>query len=366
MISVLIPDGNDTRLLKVVQSLALEKKIKIHVLTQNRKWESFTKYCQFHELNSQNGSKNYRLERILEISKSEEVDILLPIGEEGLSFVIENFEVLKQFFKMPPLASFDSLKTVKDKWHLYNFAINNKIHTPKSRIIEKNQNIDSKFVDFRFPALLKPRIGEGGSGIIEVDNLMMLQNIIQEKGGKIFSRGYILQEYINGKDFDLSAICKNGKILAYTMQQPIYKGEKKYTFGKTIQFIHNEQVLQVSQQIFSALNWSGVVHLDFLYEYSSEKLFLLDFNPRYWGTLLGSTINGINFPFLACKLAQNSEFNLPAYKDIKVAMLNKKEILPWCFRMAHYKNIPLRNTNLKFILKDPFPSLAFQFYKISN
>ena len=45
-----------------------------------------------------------------------------------------------------------------------------------------------------------------------------------------------------------------------------------------------------------ALKWSGIVNIDFIYDENDKQAKILEVNPRYWQSLLGSLFAGVNFP----------------------------------------------------------------------
>src|SRR2546428_697479 len=47
-----------------------------------------------------------------------------------------------------------------------------------------------------------------------------------------------------------------------------------------------------------ALKWSGIVNIDFIYDENDKQAKILEVNPRYWQSLLGSLFAGVNFPYL--------------------------------------------------------------------
>jgi predicted ATP-grasp superfamily ATP-dependent carboligase len=101
------------------------------------------------------------------------------------------------------------------------------------------------------------------------------------------------------------------------------------------------------------LRWSGVAHLDFKKEKKSGKLFLIDFNPRFWGTLLGSTRAGVNFPLLACYSGMGFSFPVPAYDEIDYYELERNKMVSFVFRKREGKKVRLRHSSLYFALIDP-------------
>ncbi len=354
-ISILIPDGDDDRALIVVRSLASSKRLSVHVLTSRNRSIIVSRLCKSHRIVLEENENSIRLNRVIEISRNHKIDILLPIGEIGVKFVLSNLGLLKNIFLLPPIPDLDSLNLVSNKWSLNEFSKSIGLPYPKSFPFDSQTDIKS--LDMNYPVLLKPRIGAGGIGIEFFETENKLLSVLGSQEGVKYRDGYIIQEYIEGSDIDLSALCLDGKILAYTIQQPINKDKKSFSFGKVIKLIDHSIILSLGEKCFSSLRWSGVAHIDFIHDYKNNQFYAIDFNPRFWGTLMGSTSVGVNFPYLACLTAQGIHFPIPEYGNSKFAILKASHLFPWLFGKGYFKGIPFSHTNLKYVITDPFPAL---------
>lgn len=351
-VSVLIPDGDDDRALIVVRSLAYSKQVEIHVLSPKNRNVFFSRHCKAHELLSDNDTSKIRFDRVKEISEKNSIEVLLPIGEIGIRFVQKYRDHLNDMFRIPPVPGVNVLNTVSDKWLLNEFL--RKKSYPFVKSIPLKDKLNGETSDTLFPVLLKPRIGAGGIGIHYVESRDVLLKKLESSG---LRSGYIIQEYMQGTNIDLSVLCSNGEILAYTIQKPLFRVKNSFEFSKSIEFINNTKLLNFGTEILSDLKWSGIAHIDFIYNEKKDQFFLIDFNPRYWGTLTGSVLAGVNFPFLACRLALDESFTRPEYRESKYAIIKQKDLLHWILKKKNFSSIPFSSTNLKFVLKDPLPSL---------
>ena len=317
-----------------------------------------TRHCKTYRFDYDEDDYDARLERVIQISKAHKIDILFPIGELGTKFTILNLKVLKELFLIPPIPDMDALNLVSDKWILNEFSKKASLPYPRTFPIEKETDIKS--LDLSYPILLKPRIGAGGIGIEFIDSEARLLNVLENEDGEKYCGKYIIQEYAEGEDIDMSVLCLDGEILAYTIQQPIKKEKSSFSFGKVIELKNDAGIYDLGKTLFSSLNWSGVAHVDFIHDEKTGLTNMIDFNPRYWGTLIGSIVGGVNFPFLACLAAQNKDFVRPVLRNSKFAILNTKHLLPWLFGSDYLGEIPFSQTNLKYLITDPLPALRIQ------
>jgi predicted ATP-grasp superfamily ATP-dependent carboligase len=64
--------------------------------------------------------------------------------------------------------------------------------------------------------------------------------------------------------------------------------------------------------ILDDLRWTGPCQADFLHDEARNKSFLIDVNPRFWGSVGQSIARGIDFPYYYYKCAMGeNDFSVP-------------------------------------------------------
>jgi len=86
----------------------------------------------------------------------------------------------------------------------------------------------------------------------------------------------------------------------------------------------------------------------------ATELFLIEVNPRYWQTLLGSAAMGVNFPDLHCRLAFGERPTAPMYRtgsylDSHSLLTSPRNILALLRRDPGF----LRYARWRIMLADP-------------
>ena len=59
--------------------------------------------------------------------------------------------------------------------------------------------------------------------------------------------------------------------------------------------------------LLRSLDWHGVCQADFILHAETAEPYLLDVNPRFWGSVFGAVMSGVNFPYLVYRLALDGE-----------------------------------------------------------
>jgi D-aspartate ligase len=230
------------------------------------------------------------------------------------------------------------------------------LNYPKSILVKGREDVNKLGEIERYPVLIKPVRGAGGHGIAFAKEKEAVHDHFSTGLSAETNKEYIIQEYIDGPDMDISILCRHGKILAFTIQEPIEKVQNVFSFAKAIHFLKDKNILEYCENLVAHLRWSGVAHLDFKKEKKSGKLFLIDFNPRFWGTLLGSTRAGVNFPLLACYSGMGFSFPIPEYDEIDYYELERNKMISFIFKRKG-RGQSLSRSSIYFALVDPGPMI---------
>jgi predicted ATP-grasp superfamily ATP-dependent carboligase len=352
-LSVLIPDGEHDTSFKVMTCLAQVPKTKIHVVSNREVTRTrYSRFCESFRCREDSGEQEW-FDEIRSVAEHHDVDVILPGSELGTRFVCGWSDRLRQVAGLPPLPQVSVFDTAVDKGSLADFLREHDLPTPNT--VPAAAALDSELA---FPVLIKPKRSYSGIGIQLFQDKRALENFVTAHRDAIDT--YIVQEYVVGADVGCNVLCKQGETLVQTIQKPIVPHPRPFAFSLCIRFIECDKTLQTVSELMSALAWSGVANIDLKYSQARGRVEILDVNPRYWGTLIGSLTAGVNFPYLACLSALNRPWPKIDYRVQSCFMeignaikesLNKVKgnggVIPDFFR----------ETNLRFILRDPLPFL---------
>jgi predicted ATP-grasp superfamily ATP-dependent carboligase len=359
-LSVLIPDGENEHVLWTARSLAHSNQVKLHILS-NERWTPvrFSRHCRLYKFLPSGSDHKTRLNALAEIAKRVHADIILPVSEEGVLFATTQREGLSQLAALPPIPDIDSLQIARNKWLLNQFACQHDLPVPKSALVTLDPDFDQRISNLEYPVLLKPTSLTDGQGIQRFDTPSDLRGFLKSQDETLFKDKYFVQTYVPGSDLGLSVLCQNGEILAFTIQRGIISETQRFGPLMALEFIRQDDVLEIGQKLLSALRWNGIAQIDFRRDSRDGQVKILEMNARYWGSLLGSLVAGVNFPYLACLAAQGISFPVPTYRLCKYAHATTaiKEGLLGVVGKNSLKGFSFQETGLKFFLTDPLPEL---------
>jgi predicted ATP-grasp superfamily ATP-dependent carboligase len=304
------------------------------------------------------------LDIILQTAKQSGADIIIPVNRPTIRLLAEYHDEVEAIAALPPTPKPESMDIVSDKWLLAQYLQKENIPCPTTILYQKNVSDIQVLATLLFPVLVKPLDGEGGVGIEYFDELSKLVDYLERES---VPDRLIIQSFINGYDIDCSVLCENGKILAYTIQKAFIAGKSRFAPADSIEFLHQNQVYDVIEELMQNLNWSGVAHVDLRFDEIENKPKIIEINPRYWGSLLGSLVAGINFPHLACLTSMKIDFPKPEYHFIRYT---KPEVsIKLLIRKYLIGDATIRKfseTGLPYTMQDPFPEVQKEIARISK
>ncbi|WP_053975392.1 ATP-grasp domain-containing protein [Mangrovimonas xylaniphaga] len=364
MLSILIPDGESSLLLYVVNGLSQVKGINIYVMS-NKKYipMRLSRHIKNFSFYPKTENELDWIENINQEIKEYKIDVLLPIYESGIETIIK-FRGKLISEKLCLLPSIVDFTKAKNKWMLARHLLINDLPYPETALFLMEEKF--RINKLKFPLIVKPVEGRGGGeGVFLFNTKDELEYYFLNNN---FTNSQIVQEYVKGYDIGCSVLCKSGDILAFTIQKCTMPNTNPFRPLLGVKFVYDENLYRIVKKMMESLNWSGVAHVDLRYDIEAKVYKVIEVNTRFWGSLDASLTAGINFPYLYCLAISNVNFVVPKYNYI--SFLNLKGLLLSIVKdrkLLFDFSYMLNNTPLKFALKDPLPFIFkyISFTKVS-
>jgi D-aspartate ligase len=362
--SILIIDGDCQLSMNVLRCLASVSGLKVHVLTSEPNSKArFSRHCASSHLHDSVGDDKKYVETISDVARRVKADVLLPVAKPGILFAIRNASALLKIAPLPPLPSQGSFDVADDKWELAKLMQEKQIPAPKTILYSRDADFEQKLGSLTFPVLIKPLRSSHGTRIQMFEDRESLEGFL--RSNREDTRPYILQNEVKGYDMGCSVLCEDGRILVHTIQKGIVPNPVAFRLPLALEFEENEKVLQVATRLIRALNFSGVANIDLRVDARDGSVQVIEVNPRYWLSLLGSQSAGVNFPKLACLSAlglpfPKFEYRLGRYIDFP-GILKK-----WLYRPPAPGVAPFRFSEIDcgYCFTDPWPLLFLSWKKL--
>lgn len=245
---------------------------------------------------------------------SDDEIIYFPIEEQTtLLFYkyIENNPKTNFRFLLP---SMDSYKISRDKERLNIYCKSNNVPAP----YYYSEN-DIRKKNFKYPIILKPKIGSGSEGIKYIfSNSELTIN-------KIDFKEYFIQELLkNPKSVSAGFfLCKNGQVISFYSHQRIRTYPSSGGVSVFSKSVNDRKVRLAGEKIVKKLKWSGFIMIEFLYCPRNKTFKVIEINPRLWGSYLLSEFCNSNFTFGYIDLCLN--------KNTKFSKVVSEKYIRWIF-----------------------------------
>lgn len=328
--------------------------IKIYVLGTGKILPiRLSKYCKDYQecrLSQILNDDSKLIERVNLYCRKNKIDVILPSDPQSTFFISRVRQKIKNA-KVFPVSDIKTVTTLNNKWEFTRFLKKNSLPHPESELLKTK--FDLRKLKINFPIIIKPLELNSGLGVKKLYSSKEAINYISKKN-EYNSLPLIAQKFINGYGIDVSFLAKNGKIVALTIQKSEPNG--------SITFVDDLNVVKIINKITRKIKYTGIAHIDMVFDTKSKSIKILEFNPRFWGSMLGSKLSGVNFPYLGILLAQNKnpvsqiKYKKTSYITAKIYFQNvlkgKKKDLPRLSKSDFWQmtNDPLPYTYL-FILE---------------
>jgi len=355
--SVLIADGESEFAVFVIHGFIDFPQVKLYVLS-NQRWAParFSRYCHKYTFKKLSTDASERFDAITEVVRQNHVDVILPVEMEWIASQDAKRYALSELAAIAPVLDSKSFEVADNKWLLFKLMQENGIPTPPTVLCTLDSDFEQRVNNLEFPVLIKPVIAWGGEGIRRFDNISQLHEFLEQCDSEKIKNRHIIQSFLTGYVIGLNVLCREGQVLAYTMQRGFIPNLQEYAAAGAIQFIRGrEDALEVGKKLVSALKYNGVANVDMFYDTRENQVKVLEVNPRFWGSLRGSYIAGVSFPYLACLAALGISFPVPDYgltRYIHSKTAITEGVLSALSKSQHDR-FPLEETGLRYMLADP-------------
>ncbi len=319
-IPVLLPDANDTLALKIVRLLGRSGRFRVDLLARSPQASArYSRHAERTHLARFTPGGTDHLVALQEVLARDPPAVLLPVSLPDWMLAARHRASLAVQVALPPLAAPEDIASIHDKILLTARARALGLAVPES--IAVTSDLDPGALPY--PLLLKPATSHAGRGMERIANLAALRAALVRRAGERL----LAQRYLEGSDVGVNVLCRDGVILAHTIQHAI--GPPASPFGPATAWAlePDDEALDLVRRLLGALRWSGVANIDLRRESATGRVYLLEVNPRFWWSVAGSARAGVNFPELACLAALGEPLPTPRPRPVRYRVFSWRDVL---------------------------------------
>jgi D-aspartate ligase len=297
--------GGDYQGLGIVRSLGRHG-VAVCVIDDERSIARYSRYTRVTHVVPSLLDANDTVKALLEFGRARGLRgwVLYPTRDEQVAALSQHREELSEIFRVPT-PPWESVKWIWDKRNTYGLAEKLGIPAPKTwypRSVE-----DLAQIEGHFPVALKPAIKEHffyatKQKAWRADNPTQLRELFEKALRHLPAEEIMIQDLIPGDGNCQYAYCsffKQGNSVAHLTacrrrQHPLEFGRSS-TYVETVDLPLLEEY---SERLLRAINYYGLVEVEYKRDPRDGQLRLLDVNGRTWGYHTIGRRAGTDFPYL--------------------------------------------------------------------
>ncbi|NPV10188.1 MAG: ATP-grasp domain-containing protein [Ignavibacteria bacterium] len=356
---VILLDAHHRHSLAIIRSLG-KKGIPVYACSDSNFFPArFSKYCSgFIKFNY-----NDDIDLFVNLLRKNKIKIIIASALKGNEFICKNEELLKREFKAA-YNTIEIFEVISNKYQTIKFFQNIGIKFPKTLEIKNPASID--FKDFKYPVVFKSVVDQGT--VKYANNELELKSIIikffNENKNLILLKKYpIIQEYIEGKAYGFFSLTFNNELLAYFMHERIHEVPPSGGPSAMAKSIYDEHLFELGKNIVKHMNWNGVAMLEFKKSQKDGEYYLIEINPKFWGSLDLAIHCGVDFPYLLYKKLINESISVE-YNSYKTDVVFRWLTMDLAYsikakkKWIYLKNFFNRNIKSDFFINDIVPNIV--------
>lgn len=354
-IRILVPDGETSHALSAVRCLSRDPAFTIVVAGTSRITSSrWSRHVERFVRRKENTGRA-ALEEIARLARDLEVDLVFPVELDVTRLLVEDWDpALAGSARLVGLPEPWAFAVATDKARLAEWLPTTAIEHPPSVVLEPVETLPERSQDLVFPVLAKPARGDSGRGIeFLADPAELADFLARPRTGE-----WVLQQFVPGVNVDCSMVCRDGRILAHSVQEEDARPGNHGIHGTgRIRLFDDERVIAACRGIVAALGWNGLFHVDMRREEGTGRILLVECSARVWASVQASMLAGINVPALVCRDAAGLPLGEPLVRETLCVNFRESLRRRWRRLVSRDRSpTPFADT-LSLRLGDPLPEV---------
>lgn len=251
------------------------------------------------------------LDRIRQVHSLVNLDIIIPTLDSELDNYITISTELEKMGIRTFLPDRKALHT-RDKSFLSESLGKEGFLIPESVVISEVSGIRHAIEKLGFPLFVKGVFYEAYLARTPEEALGYFYSLSSKWGIPV-----IFQKYISGEECNVCALASKGNMVGAVAMKKLFLTDKgKAWAGVTID---SKEALDLSRDILKKIDWNGGCELEFLVESKTNKMYLLEMNPRFPAWIYLATSAGQNLPEMMVKIILGE--NVPKKESFDVGKI---------------------------------------------
>ena len=230
--------------------------------------------------------------------------VLFPTRDETVAAFSRHRNQLAEFFRVTT-GCWDSVRWAWDKKNTYERAA--ELGIPVPRTFNPRTERDLADLYAYLPLALKPAVKENffyatGAKAWRAETPDQLNDLFRKANRQIRPEEILIQEIIPGdgqRQYSYCAFFRDGEAHSTLVARRLRQHPREFGRAATyVETIEHPEIEELSERFLRAINYYGLVEVEFKQDPRDGRFKLLDVNARTWGFHSISGPAGVDFPYL--------------------------------------------------------------------
>jgi predicted ATP-grasp superfamily ATP-dependent carboligase len=228
--------------------------------------------------------------------------VYLPADEEVL-VVAKWLDQLGKPETKIPIASFGALRALHKKDALMRLAASLEIPTPENMVPRNFEEVLDFSKEYGDPVVIKRLNSSSSRGVSYVTRAALLAGYGNSHSKALPYGEFLVQRYVRGTGYGVSMLFNHGELRAKFTHKRLRDRTPTGGVSTVRMSVENALLEEYAERLLRHLDFHGVAMVEFRYDEASKQAFLLEVNPRFWGSLALAIHAGVDFPYLLYRMA---------------------------------------------------------------
>lgn len=230
--------------------------------------------------------------------------VLFPTRDETVAAFSRHRERLAEFFRVTT-PEWETVRWAWDKKNSYELA--KQLGIPVPRTYNPQTETELKALYSRLPLAVKPAIKENffyatGAKAWRAETPAQLRHLYRKAAKQIRPEEIMVQEIIPGdgqRQYSYCAFFRNGQPHGTLIARRLRQHPRE--FGRAATYVETAElpvIAELSERFLRAINYYGLVEIEFKQDPRDGQFKLLDVNARAWGFHSLGAAAGVDFPYM--------------------------------------------------------------------
>jgi len=239
------------------------------------------------------------IEEIRQLLLRTEAKFLLPVHDETEVIAKHRSRLPKDLIL--PIAPYEKVRIANDKARVAELAAELGAPIPEVIEWESISQLERRIQRIEYPVVIRLRRGNSAKGVFfprtKKEVLTVCRQLI-ERFQLPPERYPVIQQRIRGEGWGVSCLYWQGKRIASFTHRRLR--EKIPTGGPSTlrESRRNTTIEEYAYRLLDALNWHGLAMVEFKWDPQAGRAWIIEINPRLWGSIHLAIASGVDFPAL--------------------------------------------------------------------